>query len=138
MNNILKILVFLLVIFLSNCSKHEAEINQGQEKLKTASFIGISSNEQKYWSTVKDHISTNWLLPDIREWDETLKATIRIRVLSNGAIESIDFDKKSSDHLFNQFALKAIKDSNPLPKFPDRLKKNDLEIIISLKPNNIK
>ncbi|MBU1565336.1 MAG: TonB C-terminal domain-containing protein [Proteobacteria bacterium] len=70
----------------------------------------------KYHKMAYTHISSNWALPE-KKWDKTLVTTVVIQTLYDGTIEKIYVEKKSGNNEFDSFALKAIRESNPLPKY---------------------
>jgi hypothetical protein len=70
----------------------------------------------KYHKIVSTHISNNWALPK-KEWDKKLVTIVVLQTLYDGTIEKIYLEKNSGNNEFDSFALKAIRESNPLPKY---------------------
>jgi colicin import membrane protein len=92
---------------------------------------------KQYLSAVYQKIHDNWILPDLQNWDNALEAVLVIAIRKDGTITDSFFERKSENIYFNQFVLKAIKESSPLPPFPDQLDKNTLEIGLRFKPGEL-
>jgi colicin import membrane protein len=92
---------------------------------------------KQYLSAVYQKIHDNWVLPDLQNWDNALEAILVIKIRKDGNITDSFFEKKSENIYFNQFVLKAIKESSPLPPFPDKLNKKSLEIGLRFKPGEL-
>jgi colicin import membrane protein len=92
---------------------------------------------KQYFSAVYQKIHDNWVLPDLQNWDNSLEAVLVITIRKDGTIADSYFERKSDNIYFNQFVLKAIKDSSPLPSFPEQLGENTLEIGLRFKPGEL-
>jgi len=92
---------------------------------------------KQYFSAVYQKIHDNWILPDLQNWDNSLEAILVITIRKDGTITDSYFERKSDNIYFNQFVLKAIKDSSPLPPFPEQLDKTTLEIGLRFKPGEL-
>ena len=92
---------------------------------------------KQYFSAVYQKIHDNWVLPDLQNWDNSLEAILVIVIRKDGTITDSYFERKSDNIYFNQFVLKAIKDSTPLPPFPEQLDENTLEIGLRFKPGEL-
>ena len=92
---------------------------------------------KQYLSAVYQKIHDHWILPDLQNWNNTLEAILVIVIRKNGAVTDSFFEKKSDNIYFNQFVLKALKESSPLPPFPDQLEEDTLEIGLRFKPGEL-
>ncbi len=92
---------------------------------------------KQYFSAVYQKIHDNWVLPDLQNWDNSLEAILVIVIRKDGTISDSYFERKSDNIYFNQFVLKAIKDSTPLPPFPEQLDEKTLEIGLRFKPGEL-
>ena len=92
---------------------------------------------KQYLSAVYQKIHDHWILPDLQNWDNALEAILVIVIRKNGAVTDSFFEKKSDNIYFNQFVLKALKESSPLPPFPDQLEEDTLEIGLRFKPGEL-
>ena len=93
--------------------------------------------EQQYYATIMSHVQQHWQPPDVKTWNPNLLAVVSIVIASDGKIVSQDFEQASGDKLFDQFVLKTLEASNPLPPPPAALQKQRLEIGLNFKPSGI-
>lgn len=97
----------------------------------------MNSVEAQWLATVNSHILRFWALPEFKQWDPELTATIIITVDKNGTIIDYFFENASNDKVFDQFVKKALQDANPLPKIPAALNKQRFELGLHFKPGTI-
>ena len=73
-----------------------------------------------YQAEIQYQIQKNWAFSQQLAGDNTeLEAILAIKVLRNGEIEDIWFDKKSGNAYLDDSAYKALVKSNPLPPLPN-------------------
>ena len=73
-----------------------------------------------YQAEIQYQIQKNWAFSPQLAGDNTqLEAILGIKVLRNGEIEDIWFDKKSGNTYLDESAYKAVVKSNPLPALPN-------------------
>jgi len=92
---------------------------------------------KQYLSAVYQKIHDHWILPDLQNWDNALEAILVIVIRRNGVVTDSSFEKKSDNIYFNQFVLKALKESSPMPPFPDQLEEETLEVGLRFKPGEL-
>jgi len=72
-----------------------------------------------YQAEIQYQIQKNWAFSQQLAGDNTqMEAILAIKVLRNGEIEDIWFDKKSGNTYLDESAYKAVVKSNPLPPLP--------------------
>ena len=72
-----------------------------------------------YQAEIQYQIQKNWAFSQQLAGDNTqLEAILAIKVLRDGEIEDIWFDKKSGNTYLDESAYKAVVKSNPLPPLP--------------------
>jgi colicin import membrane protein len=72
-----------------------------------------------YQAEIQYQIQKNWAFSQQLAGDSLdLEAVLAIKILRNGEIEDIWFDKKSGNNYLDESAYKAIVKSNPLPPLP--------------------
>jgi len=86
-----------------------------------------------YKRDVEDWIKSHWAYPVALNKDD-LEAIIVVKAKSDGSIIKWWFTKKSSNVMFNQSVLKAVEQSDPLPRFPPgyRVTHEEFEITFNL------
>jgi colicin import membrane protein len=85
---------------------------------------------QIYQMQVEGLIKSNWHYPVAMDNQKDREAILLLVVRRDGAIVSSRFDKRSQHVLFDESVLKAIERSNPLPPFPESLRRNHEEFVI--------
>jgi colicin import membrane protein len=87
-----------------------------------------------YKRDVEDWIKSNWSYP-VALSKEDLEAIVVVKAKSDGSILKSWFKKKSSNVMFNQSVLKAVEQSDPLPRFPPgyRMTHEEFEITFNLR-----
>jgi len=83
-----------------------------------------------YQAKVEQKIKGNWAYPVSLARSQDLEAIVEIKVNRAGKIMDISLRKRSSDPLFDESVVKAIKRSDPLPPFPPIYRKQWDEIVI--------
>ena len=69
--------------------------------------------------------------------NNALEAVLIIIIRKDGFVTDSYFERKSDNIYFNQFVLKALKESSPMPPFPDQLDEDTLEIGLRFKPGEL-
>jgi len=67
-----------------------------------------------------------------------MEAVLAIKILRNGEIEDIWFDKKSGNAYLDDSAYKALVKSNPLPPLPKDYMRPDYKIGLRFGPKGLK
>ncbi len=116
-------------------SNSAASSAAGQQTSANNAQMGIL--EQQYYATIMSHVQQHWQPPDVKTWNPNLLAVVSIVIASDGKIVSQNFEQPSGDKLFDQFVLKTLEASNPLPPPPAALQKQRLEIGLNFKPSGI-
>jgi colicin import membrane protein len=77
--------------------------------------------EQIYQNEIMYHIQKNWAFSEQLAGGRTddLRVALGIKIMPNGEIREIWFDKRSGNSYFDESAYKAVKKSNPLPPLPE-------------------
>ncbi|MGD8762873.1 MAG: TonB C-terminal domain-containing protein [Desulfobacteraceae bacterium] len=91
----------------------------------TGEGIGAGSGSQTieairiYQAEIQYQIQKNWAFSQQLAGDSsTLEAVLAIKIMRDGEIDEIWFDKKSGNSYLDESAYKAIVKSNPLPALP--------------------
>ena len=82
---------------------------------------------------MKKYINIGMFL-GMTDFDQNLEAIILIKILNDGRVEELTFEKKSENNQFNNFIVHTIMLSTPLPKLPPKLKKDSYKIALHFKP----
>ena len=92
-----------------------------------------------YQAEIQYQIQKNWAFSQQLAGDDTeLEAVLAIKVLRNGEIEDIWFDKKSGNAYLDESAYRALVKSNPLPPLPNDYMRPDYKIGLRFGPKGLK
>ena len=92
-----------------------------------------------YQAEIQYQIQKNWAFSQQLAGENTqLEAVIGIKILRNGEIEDIWFDKKSGNEYLDDSAYKALVKSNPLPPLPKDYMRPDYKIGLRFGPKGLK
>jgi len=94
--------------------------------------------EKQYYAAVMARIQAFWSLPEYKNWDPSLKATVVITIEQDGRIAGSFFESGSGDTTFDRFATKALQDVGHLPPIPAAIRKERLEIGLNFTPGGIR
>ncbi|MDI9571194.1 MAG: energy transducer TonB [Pseudomonadota bacterium] len=81
-----------------------------------------------YYRVVWSRIKGQWALPGGISPRKDVEAVVNIRILKDGSIVGMTFEKRSGLAYFDNSVLRALKKAHPLPPPPAWLRENDLEI----------
>ncbi|MFH2011178.1 MAG: energy transducer TonB [Pseudomonadota bacterium] len=91
---------------------------------------GIADLRYKiYYTIIWGRIKEGWILPEsLIKNKKDLEAIVSFKILRNGEIMDISFEKSSGNSYFDKSALRAVEKANPLPSLPADHKEVYLEI----------
>lgn len=92
-----------------------------------------------YKAEIPYYIEKNWAFSEqLTGGDTDLIAVVVIKIMQNGEIKDVWFEKKSGNSYFNESVLKAVKKSNPLPELPKEYLKAYYNIGLIFTPSGLK
>jgi len=92
-----------------------------------------------YRSLVPNHIENNWVFNEQLVGGRTdLVSVVVIKIMQNGEISDIWFEKKSGNSYFDDSVYKAVKKSNPLPPLPKEYTRPYYELGLVFTPKGLK
>ncbi len=92
-----------------------------------------------YRSLLPNHIEKNWVFNEQLVGGQTgLVSVIVVKIMKNGEITDIWFEKKSGNSYFDDSVLKAVKKSSPLPPLPREYTQPYYELGLIFTPKGLK
>lgn len=88
----------------------------------------MSMNMRVYYSTVWSMIKGKWALPRGIVPDDNIEAVLSAKILRNGAVADLSFEKRSGNRYFDESAMRAIKKASPFPPLPEWIKAKSIEV----------
>jgi TonB family protein len=59
---------------------------------------------------------------------DNIETVVLARILRNGAVTDVTFEKRSGNRYFDDSAIRAIKKASPFPPLPAWIRDNSIEI----------
>ena len=84
-----------------------------------------------YLKNIENKISGQWSPPPALLEEEMVGAIVQFNVTRRGSIESVEIEKSSGNSQFDEAALRAVYNANPLPPLPDGLTDDPLKVHFS-------
>ena len=81
-----------------------------------------------YYSLIWSRIRGKWMLPQGILPRENIEAIIQAKILRNGTVVDLSFEKRSGNRYFDESAMKAIKKASPFPPLPDSIRDNNIDV----------
>ncbi|HOF05056.1 MAG TPA: energy transducer TonB [Syntrophales bacterium] len=94
----------------------------------TATGGEINDRLADYYRVVWSRIKGQWALPGGINPRDNVEAVVNIRILRNGTIAGVTFEKRSGLAYFDNSVLRALKKAHPLPPLPDWYRDSGLDI----------
>jgi colicin import membrane protein len=81
-----------------------------------------------YYAQIWSRIRGQWSLPQEILPKGNVETVINVRILRNGAVVDVGFEKKSGNRYFDESAVRAIKKASPLPPLPSWIRGDTIEV----------
>jgi TonB family protein len=82
-------------------------------------------------------IQEQWALPESILNDGNLETVIEAKLLKDGSVANLTFEKRSGNRYFDESALKAIKKVEKFPPLPEWLNKEHLDLGIRFRSSEL-
>ena len=103
---------------IKDIKKRVASTTKGSHPSTSRGHSEINMKMKEYYSIVWSMIKEKWALPESILPDDNLEAIIGAKILRNGSVSSLSFEKNSGNRYFDESAIKAIKKAAPFPPLP--------------------
>jgi len=88
----------------------------------------VGQRMDPYYAEIWARIRGQWSMPQGILPKGDVETVINVRILRNGAVVDVGFEKKSGNRYFDDSAVRALKKASPLPPLPSWIRGNDIEI----------
>lgn len=82
----------------------------------------------RYYASIWARIKGQWALPRGIVPGQNLEAVIAVRILRDGSVSSIQYEKSSGNRYFDQSAWRAVRKAGPFPPFPESIRDGSLDV----------
>ncbi len=97
----------------------------GKSKISDAEINELTNN---YIDTIWSKVKRNWTMPQALMPGKKITTIIDVRISRNGALEYVNYEKRSGNRFFDDSALRAVKKASPFPPLPNWIKDDSIEI----------
>ena len=97
-----------------------------------------SSRLNEYYGFIQSKVKGNWILPPSLRPKDNVVTIIEVKILRNGSIERLNFEKRSGNRYVDDSAMKAVQKSIPFPPFPEGMMDNYIEIGIRFPSSDLR
>ena len=124
----------------------QANLKDEERSASTAKGAGVggkgkptSDAQLAYYAEIAVAIQKNWAFSEQLAGGETgLYNEVVIKIMRNGKIDNVWFDRRSGNRYFDESTRKAILKSDPLPPMPEGIAKTFLELGIRFTPEGLR
>ncbi|OPY91113.1 MAG: Gram-negative bacterial tonB protein [Syntrophus sp. PtaU1.Bin208] len=103
-------------------------ISEGSGPSGTAGNAELNARMYAYYRLIWARIKKQWTMSPGLLPKGDIGAIIHVRVLRNGTVEGINFEKRSGNNYFDDSALRAVRKASPFPPLPQGMGEENLEI----------
>lgn len=96
----------------------------------------IAMARRAYYTSIFNAIRQHWAIPDFMR-SQQLEAVVVVVVRRDGKIESMQFEKRSGQPLFDASVERAVRKADPLPPFPEVHAPPKEEIALRFRPQDL-
>ncbi|MDO9515412.1 MAG: energy transducer TonB [Syntrophales bacterium] len=96
---------------------------RGAQPVASPDHPELNMQMKVYYSVVWSMIKEKWALPEGILHNANLETVIEAKILKNGSVVSLTFEKQSGNRYFDESAMKAIKKVEKFPPLPEWLNK---------------
>lgn len=102
--------------------------NQSPQKDGQTGQADAGGRMDPYYAEIWSRIRGQWSLPQEILPKGNVETVINARILRNGAVVNVGFEKKSGNRYFDESAVRAMKKASPLPPLPSWIRGDSIEI----------
>jgi colicin import membrane protein len=92
---------------------------------------------KQYLSSLYDRVHSQWILPEMRQWDRGLETIVVLTIRRDGSVAGMQIERKSTDPFFDQFVMKTLQSAAPMPRFPALMTQKTIEVGLRFKPGEL-
>jgi TonB family protein len=103
---------------------------KGESSPAANSAASAEANDRlaDYYTVIWSRIKSQWNLPGGINPKDNVEAIVQVRIMQNGAITGISFEKRSGLAYFDNSVLRALKKASPLPPLPPWYRESGLDL----------
>ena len=99
---------------------------------------GLDGRMKNYYSLIWSRIKGSWTIPQGMMPKENVEVIIYTRILRDGTVATLNFEKRSGNRYFDESALRSVKKAIPFPPFPEGLRESSIEVGIRFRSSEFR
>jgi len=96
------------------------------------------SRVSAYYVSIWSRIKGQWALPQGILPKDNMEAVIHVRILKDGTVVDMSFEKHSGNRYFDESVIKAVKKASPFPPLSGWFKESSIELGIRFHPSEFR
>jgi len=108
--------------------KRVASTAEGSLPATSRGHSEMNMKMKVYYSVVWSMIKEKWALPEGILHGDNIEAIIEAKILRNGSVSHLSFEKNSGNRYFDESAIKAIRKASPFPPLPEWLDERYIDL----------
>jgi len=95
---------------------------------QAAGQADTSQRLDSYYAEIWAKVRGQWSMPQGILPQGNIETVINAKILRNGTVVDVSFERKSGNRYFDDSAIRALKKASPLPQLPSWVRGNSIEI----------
>ncbi|MCD6485954.1 MAG: TonB C-terminal domain-containing protein [Syntrophobacterales bacterium] len=117
--------------------KRVASTTKGSHSSTSRGHSEMNIKMKVYYSIVWSMIKEKWALPEGILPNDNIEAIVEAKILRNGSVSNLSFEKNSGNRYFDESAIKAIKKAAPFPPLPEWLNERYIDLGIRFRSSEL-
>jgi len=109
----------------------------GTREITSRDNVEMTMKMRVYYSVIWSKIREQWILPEGILSHDNYEAIVAVKILRNGKVVDLEFEKRSGNRYFDESVAKAIKKASPLPALPEWLMRSSLDVGVRFRSSEI-
>ena len=118
--------------------KRTLSSTESSRQVSSRGDIEMTMKMKVYYSVIWSKIREQWALPEGILSQDNFEAIIAVKILRNGVVADLDFEKRSGNKYFDESALKAVKKGSPFPPLPEWMRESNIEVGIRFRSSELR
>jgi len=111
---------------------------EGSRQVLSRGDVEMTMKMKVYYSIIWSRIREQWALPEGILPQDNFEAIIAVKILRNGAVADLDFEKRSGNRYFDESAVKAVKKGSPFPPLPEWMRESNIEVGVRFRSSELR
>jgi carboxyl-terminal processing protease len=111
---------------------------QLQRAIENISKVPVSLVRKLYYIRIWSKVRSQWSLPPSLVPKDNIEALIFIKILRDGSITDVSFQKMSGNQHFDESAMRAVQRAAPFPPLPEEITGSNFDVGFVFHPSDLR